>query len=153
MESTNKELEKMIDSLKKQNSAVKKEKEEYLNENIELGKMIDELKSRRMEADNTVEDTPVDKLYAESILDGILRRVKEKKSEDSIFELDLVDGNNAALSILPSAYPRILANSAYIEGCDNHILGKSSIAVTNGKAERNDQGKWVVTEKPQVVIS
>ena len=93
------------------------------------------------------------KLYAEAIMDGVLMKVRDKIGDDTIFELELQNKDIASLTILPSVYQRIIANSAYIDGCDKQITGNTIVKVTPGKAICNDQGKWIVSEKPIVFIS
>lgn len=173
-----KELEKEIELLKDTNSKLKRKADALAKENKEL---IDENFALKERINDTTQPTPRKttsaqspsstnekfsketvsindenvprKLYAEAIMDGVLMKVRENMGSDSIFELDLQNKDVASLSIIQSVYQRVLANSAYIEGCDKQITGNTTVKVTPGKVICNDQGKWIVLEKPVVIIS
>lgn len=163
LKAQNKQLAQKNDSLSKENSNL-------FEENIELGERIENQKfiSRnppqdseasskveRRDKKHLVNDTTIgsQRLYAEAIMDGVLMKVRDKIGDDTLFELELQNKNVASLNILPSVYQRILANIAYIDGCEKQITGNTTVKVTPGKAICNDQGKWIVLEKPVVFIS
>ena len=140
-------------------------KNDLTEKNTEFKKRLDEIKYISKEKDslsktfqndscyaNCADGNGGDKLYAEAILDGVLLKVKDKINEDSIFELDLQSKDTAILNILSSAHKRILANSAFIHGCDKQVIGNTNISVTPGKAILSENGRWVVTVKPVVII-
>lgn len=162
------QLRRDNERLKQENEKLKKKVDEFIDENIQLGKQIEELKSKinslsspscgaakpmSREADCTGVSVTEGKLYAESILNGTLMRVAAKISNDTIFELDLRGKDTAVLTVLPDAYHRILANAAFIDGCDKQVIGNTNVKVTPGEAVCNAQGKWIVTKKPEVIIS
>ena len=163
LKAQNKQLAQKNDSLSKENSNL-------FEENIELGERIENQKfiSRnppqdseasskveRRDKKHLVNDTTIgsQRLYAEAIMDSVLMKVRDKIGDDTLFELELQNKNVASLNILPSVYQRILANIAYIDGCEKQITGNTTVKVTPGKAICNDQGKWIVSEKPIVFIS
>ena len=154
--------------LRQENEELNKKVEYFSTENIQLGEQIEELKSKinslsspscgaakpmSREADCTGVSVTGGKLYAESILNGTLMRVAAKISNDTIFELDLRGKDTAVLTVLPDAYHRILVNAAFIDGCDKQVIGNTNVKVTPGEAVCNAQGKWIVTKKPEVIIS
>lgn len=154
--------------LKTKIGSITKDKSELLEENVALGEELDKLKvelSSRQHITNN-QTTPsiseirctIEKeqneheLYAESILDGLFTKVRDHIDDDSIFVLDLKDAESASVSLLPNAHQRVLANSAYIDGCEKRLLGNSSVSVIPGMA-RKVNGKWQIEKKPIVTIS
>lgn len=168
LEQENRRLKEENEQLRQEVNKLKGEYGNLLNENRDLGEQIEEFRSRLVknlssrfsneskvgnnEQSHVANSSKGGKLYAESILDGVLAKVRDKIFDDAIFELDLQGIDDAGLTILPSAHQRILANSAFIEGCNSQIIGSTTIDVTPGKVVRNEQGKWVVTKKPVVII-
>lgn len=165
------QLKEKNNQLKRKNASLSKEKTDLIEENILLGERIENQKynsrnvrqntegssnvERRGEQYPTNNGTTVGStmLYAEAILDGVLMKVRDRIGEDTIFVLELQNKDVASLNIIQSVYQRILANSAYIDGCDKQITGNTTVKVIPGKAICNDQGKWIVSEKPIVIIS
>ena len=94
------------------------------------------------------------KLFAESILENRYVNVKEKQMNDSIFELSVQpDGSNASVTICTNAYKKILSNSSFLEGCDKHVLGNTSLdIIEEGTAERTDDNKWMVGKQIKVIL-
>lgn len=160
------QLYSLIDQLKSKIDDLSLKNDELLRENIELGERIDKLKNPPPQVPIIESSTPlsptcnnnetanvtVNNLYAEAILEGVLMKVKDRMGDDTIFELDLQSSNIASLTIPRCVHQRILANIAYIDGCEKQIMGNTTVEVIPGKAMCNDQRKWIVTEKPIVII-
>lgn len=155
----------IINQLNQKINKLEKEKKDLFEQNIELGKRLEGINYISKNKDslnkhiqneschaNSANGIGGDKLFAETILDGVLLKVKDKINEDSIFELDIQSKDTAVLNILSSAHKRILANSAFIHGCDKQIIGNTNISVTPGKAILREDGRWEVTVKPVVII-
>ncbi|MBO4738367.1 MAG: hypothetical protein J5606_02270 [Bacteroidales bacterium] len=93
------------------------------------------------------------KLYAVSIIDGYLQRVKDSANEDTVFELCLKGTSKADITIYKSAYEKILDNPTHLEGCDKQIVGKTSIKVEQvGEAVTDDNGRWRVVKPLKVLV-
>lgn len=95
-------------------------------------------------------------LYADAIVNGKFNRVKEQPDPaETNFELrlDSPTATSAKIYIYPGAERRILANPAFLEGCDKQILGNSRVETTHpGLATKEGEDNWVVTKKPEVII-
>ena len=95
-------------------------------------------------------------LYADAIVNGKFNRVKEQPdSAETNFELrlDSPTATSAKIYIYSGAERRILANPAFLEGCDKQILGNSRVETTHpGLAQKEGENNWVVTKKPEVII-
>lgn len=94
-------------------------------------------------------------LYADSIINGQFNCVKEQPNEDTIFELKLDQQNNsrATIIIYPEAFRRVIANPAFLEGCEKQILGNNSVTmIIEGIAQKDSSGKWNITKSPIVKI-
>lgn len=84
-------------------------------------------------------------LYADSIIDKVLIRVREQENDDAIFVLKLKDNYRASITLYEQAYNRILANASFLDGCEKQIIGKNSIEIVReGEAEMGSNGKWKV---------
>lgn len=103
---------------------------------------------------NTPNNPTIRKYYAVSILEGRYAKVQETKTADSIFELTIKQGNRtASVSICESAYQKILANPAYLDGCDKQVLGGQKVVVDEeGTAELTSDNRWMVSKKIKVVL-
>ena len=158
-------LNAAIDDINQKRNMIEKEKNDCFEHNNKIGEKFEGAKYTSKKKDslskpiqneschsNCADTNGGDKLFAETILDDVLLKVKDKINEDSIFELDLLAKDSATLTILPSVYHRILVNSAFVEGCEKHIIGNTNISVTPGKAILDGEGRWVVKERPVVVI-
>lgn len=94
------------------------------------------------------------KKYAQSIIDGVLKKVKDAQNEDSVFELvlDSPNATRAKLDICKEAYNKVKSNPAFLDGCDKQILGSESVSTTPGIAILDTDGDWKVATKPKVII-
>ena len=93
------------------------------------------------------------KLYAVSIIDGYLQRVKDTANEDTVFELCLKGASKADITVYKSAYEKILDNPSHLEGCDKQIVGRTSVNVEQvGEAVTDDSGRWRVVKPLKVLV-
>lgn len=93
-------------------------------------------------------------LYAESIVNDKLMRVKESPNEDSIFELKLQGDSRASVTIYKGAHNRVLQNPSFLDGCDKQVIGNSSLTVRQeGRAEKDENGKWKLVSKVNVILN
>lgn len=93
-------------------------------------------------------------LYAESIVNDKLMRVKESPNEDSIFELKLQGDSRASVTIYRGSHNRILQNPSFLDGCDKQVLGHGSLTVRQeGRAEKDENGKWKLVSKVNVILN
>jgi hypothetical protein len=95
-------------------------------------------------------------LYADSIFDGKFNRVRETPNEDTIFELKLSHAGDtrAYVVVYREAYRKVIANPAYLEGCEKQILGNNTVKMQReGVATKDDSGNWIISKKPEVQIS
>lgn len=97
---------------------------------------------------------PSRKYFAESIRDSRYVNVKDTQTPEAVFELTISpSGSTATVTICQSAYPRILANAAFIEGCDCQVLGHTSVEIKEvGNANRTDDDRWMVSKRVKVVL-
>ncbi len=93
-------------------------------------------------------------LYADSIVNGVFNRTKETADQDTVFILHLRTNNSARFSIYTPAQPRILANPAFLEGCEKQVLTNATrvVITTEGEAIRQADGKWQITKKLEVIL-
>lgn len=93
-------------------------------------------------------------LYADNINEKeMFSHVTEKPDDDTFFVLTLRGEDNASITLYQPAYGKIIANPAFLEGCEKQIVGSTSVIVTGeGVAKREDNGKWRVTSKVIVEI-
>jgi uncharacterized repeat protein (TIGR02543 family) len=95
-------------------------------------------------------------LYADSIFDGKFNRVRETPNDDTIFELNLARASDmrADVVVYREAYRKVIANPAYLEGCEKQILGSNTVTIQRkGIAIKDDSGNWIISKKPEVQIS
>lgn len=94
-------------------------------------------------------------LYADSIVNGVFNRTKETADQDTVFILHLRTNNSAQFSIYPPAQPRILANPAFLEGCEKQVLTNATrvVITTEGEAIRQADGKWQITKKLEAILN
>lgn len=92
-------------------------------------------------------------LYSDCIVDGLFNRVTEHPDDDTVYELVLDDDNNASVVIYSRAERRIIANPAFIDGCEKQIVGNSSVNVEQkGVAAKDDNGRWRLVVAPIIAI-
>jgi len=155
-------LKQKIAQMQKTIENLTKEKEEYLSENISLGERLEALEHSGEKAGDVAvvanelpqkEEFAGESLYAESIVDGYMYRVKDAPSEDSVFELHLKGSSYATFAIYKQAEGRVIANPSYLDGCDMQLLGRSVVKVVRqGEARLDDNGKWKISTKLLVHI-
>ncbi|MDD6581504.1 MAG: LysM peptidoglycan-binding domain-containing protein [Bacteroidales bacterium] len=94
-------------------------------------------------------------LYADGIVNGVFNRTKETADPDTVFILHLRTNNSARFSIYPPAQPRILANPAFLEGCEKQVLTNATrvVITTEGEAIRQADGKWQITKKLEAILN
>lgn len=151
---------------------MKQERDDYWRENIDLGEQIEDLKSKIVrrdvqpaeqepEAERIPLTTPSPAfsdgsiLYANAIIDETLIGVSDTPGDDTCFQLNLTDASTATLTVHPAAAQRIIANPAFLEGCDKQVLANAStmkVEETGVAKKRSDNGKWEVVTKLKVVI-
>ena len=155
-----KELEGEIDKFKKENDSLKMEIMHLQKNTSKVQSTINQ---------GIVEDTPavdnkpttpepprIVSLYSDCIVDGYFNRVSERPDEDTVFELVLDEENKsmASVNVYQGAHRRIIANPAFIDGCEKQIVGNSNVNVENkGIAEKDaDNGKWRLIKAPIIEI-
>lgn len=162
------ELQGMIDDLENKVQGLTKEKEElesqksnWEKEKRSLEQELTGLRTKKAPVAPTVPSpkpaSPQPKiLYAYAIVNGKFNRVKEQPdSAETNFELrlDSPTATSAKIYIYSGAERRILANPAFLEGCEKQILGNSRVETTHpGLATKEGENNWVVTKKPEVII-
>lgn len=103
---------------------------------------------------NCVTTSPVI-LYGDAIKAGKINKVTETPNEDTIFELKLehAGAHKANLTIAERSHRRILARTAFLDGCDKHVLGSTHVLVDKeGSVTLESDGTWILTTKPTVTI-
>lgn len=157
-----------LSRLRSKIQSLDREKQRLFEENVSLGEEIDHLKTAqsRMNEDK-MEKTRVfinpavqqasralSVLYADAIIDDYFVRISEAPNEDTLFVLNLDGENSANFGIYKPAYPRIVANPSFLEGCEKQILGNTmQLDVKEGRAQRDaSNGKWKIIEKLNVLI-
>lgn len=112
---------------------------------------------KKTETENTVqikeETSKVNKLlYADCIIDDYFNKVTEEPDEDTVFELH-TKNNIADFVIYSGAKRRIIANPAYLDGCEKQIIGDSDVIVDEtGIAQIQMDGKWKIINSLKVII-
>lgn len=155
-----KELEDEVNQFKKENDSLKMEIMHLQKKTSKVQSTINQ---------GIVEDTPavdnkpttpepprIVSLYSDCIVDGYFNRVSERPDEDTVFELVLDEENKsmASVNVYQGAHRRIIANPAFIDGCEKQIVGNSNVNVENkGIAEKDaDNGKWRLIKAPIIEI-
>jgi len=91
-------------------------------------------------------------LYGDFIVDGVINRVTSEPNEDTVFELHVVN-DSADILIYNGAKRRILANPAYLDGCEKQIVGDHDVIVAEkGRAQLKMDGQWVIINVLKVII-
>ncbi|KAA6344094.1 hypothetical protein EZS27_008249 [termite gut metagenome] len=94
------------------------------------------------------------RLYANSINEeGVFNKITEQPNEDTVFELiKKPSSQTAAIRIYEGATLRILKNPDFVDGCDKQKINPqpSRLQVEKGTAQKQDNGKWRVTEKAKI---
>lgn len=93
-------------------------------------------------------------MYADYIDEnGVFSHVTEKPDDDTFFVLTMRGDDYASITLYQQAYGKIIANPAFLEGCEKQIIGSTTVIVTDeGVAKREGNGKWRVTQKAIVEI-
>lgn len=98
--------------------------------------------------------TQIQLLYADNINEkGVFSHVTERPNDDTFFVLTSKSDSHASFTLYQPAYDKIIANPAFLEGCEKQIVGNTSVIVTDeGEAKKEGNGKWRVTSKVVVEI-
>jgi len=163
----NVELKKNVDSLSYENKRLKNENKGLQEENQAFRDEI--AKDQQMQKTKDRLQTPPEQpsyipspppqpqlLYADSIFEGKFNHVSEKIDDDPIFELklDSPNGTSATVRIHEPSYRRVIANPAFLVGCEKYVLGNTTVTLLReGKAVKESDGKWKLTIVPEVQIS
>lgn len=94
-------------------------------------------------------------LYAKSIVDNCLCNVTSQPNGNTIFELHLNGANQAELCLYSGALKRIVANPAFIDGCDKQVINNDkNVEVRSTGLVRKDpiSGRWQVIRKMDILI-
>lgn len=155
------DLENKVQGLTKEKEELESQKSNWEKEKRSLEQEITGLRNKKASVAPTVPSpkpaSPQPKiLYAYAIVNGKFNRVKEQPdSAETNFELrlDSPTATSAKIYIYSGAERRILANPAFLEGCEKQILGNSRVETTHpGLATKEGENNWVVTKKPEVII-
>lgn len=94
-------------------------------------------------------------LYADSIFNGFFNNVNEKPNEETVFELHLQNEQYASFKIYDLAKHRIIANPAFLEGCDKQVvnINQKIEIVSEGTTQLQPDGKWKINKKLNVTIT
>ena len=155
-----KDLEGERDKVKQENDSLKME---IMHLQKNTSKVQSKTNPEIVEDQSMVDNKPaapeplrIASLYSDCIIDGYFNKVSEKPDEDTVFELVLNNGTTTTASIIiyPNAYRRIIANPAFINGCEKQIVGNSSVNVERkGIAEKDaNNGKWRLINAPIIEI-
>lgn len=101
------------------------------------------------------EPTSPSVLYAKSIVDNCLCNVTPQPNGNTIFELHLNGANQAELCLYSGALKRIVANPAFIDGCDKQVINNDkNVEVRSTGLVRKDpiSGRWQVIRKMDILI-
>lgn len=155
-----KELEGEIDKFKKENDSLKIQIMHLTNTTSKIQSTINHgIVENQPVIDNnppTPEPPRIVSMYSDCIIDGYFNRVSKRPDEDTVFELVLDDENMnmASVDVYQGAHRRIIANPAFIDGCEKQIVGNSSVNVERkGIAEKDaDNGKWRLIKAPIIEI-
>lgn len=101
------------------------------------------------------EQTSPSVLYAKSIVDNCLCNVTSQPNGNTIFELHLNGANQAELCLYSGALKRIVANPAFIDGCDKQVINNDkNVEVRSTGLVRKDpiSGRWQVIRKMDILI-
>lgn len=157
-------LKSRVQSLEKEKRELVAKNASLLEENVTLGENIDSMKETlHVEAtQHATEEQSIKSsnkqpknLYAETIVDDYFVKVSDTPTEDSIFVLNMINENEASFTIYTPAYQRVIANPAFLEGCDKQILAVTmQIDIDSKGTARRDfsNGKWKVINKLNVII-
>ena len=154
-------LDKDYERLKKSNSVLLSERNEWEKKYKELKKQVEKThgnaESSKQNTDNqniSKPVAPVTVLYADAIVDDFFNEVKEMPDEDAIFELDLHNPYTASFTIYHSAKQKILANPSVLNGCNKQVLNNAqNVKIeSEGKAQLQANDKWKVLQKLNVTI-
>ena len=155
------DLEDKVQGLTKEKEELESQKSNWEREKRSLEQELTGLRTKKAPVAPTAPSPkpapPQPKiLYAYAIVNGKFNRVKEQPdSAETNFELrlDSPTATSAKIYIYPGAERRILANPAFLEGCEKQILGNSRVETTQpGLATKEGENNWVVTKKPEVII-
>lgn len=155
------DLEDKVQSLTKEKAELESQKSNWEREKRSLEQEITGLRNKKAPvAPIAPSPKPAppqpQSLYADAIVNGKFHRVKEQPdSAETNFELrlDSPTATSAKIYIYSGAERRILANPAFLEGCEKQILGNSRVETTHpGLATKEGENNWVVTKKPEVII-
>ena len=166
LESKNRRLEQEKRELAQQNKSL-------FRENIGLGDEIETLKAKNehfpeddQPAISSPRPSPAPEpisqpatspsvFYAASIIDNTLMGISEEPTDDTVFKLTMTESDTATITIFPDAVQRIIANPAFLEGCDKQVLTNATavtVEETGTAQKRADNGKWEVRKKLKVII-
>ena len=171
LESKNRRLEQEKRELAQQNKSL-------FRENIGLGDELETLKAKNeheVQEDFPEDDQPTISsphpspapepishptsspaiFYAASIIDNTLMGISETPTDDTVFKLTMTESDTATISIFQDAVQRIIANPAFLEGCDKQVLTHATavtVEETGTAQKRADNGKWEVRKKLKVII-
>ena len=91
-------------------------------------------------------------LYGDFIIDGLFSSVTKEPNEDTVFELH-INNDYADILIYQQAKRRIIANPAYLDGCEVQYVGKNDVVIeAKGLAQLQTDGKWKVINVLKVII-
>lgn len=114
-----------------------------------------DIKKVEIKVVNQVTEKPTNNnsvMYADCIVDSYFNNVTEKPDEDTVFELH-TSSNTADFIIYSGAKRRIIANPAYLDGCEKQIIGDSEVIVEEkGTAQIQMDGKWKIINNLKVII-
>jgi Skp family chaperone for outer membrane proteins len=104
---------------------------------------------------NKTTETSASVLYSDAIIDGYFNRLRGTPNEDSVFELRRQSAQTVSFTVYPGAYPRVIANPSFLEGCDKQVLNNAqNVKIeSEGSAQRGADGKWKIIKKLNVIIN
>lgn len=116
---------------------------------------INEIKKTDIKDINQTTDKPASNdsiMYADCIVDNYFNKVSEEPDEDTVFELH-ISNNTAGFTVYSGAKRRIIANPAYLDGCEKQIIGDSDVIVEEkGLTQIQLDGKWKIINNLKVII-
>lgn len=120
-----------------------------------LQQITDDISRLKKDVYHTPPPTSPSVLYAKSIVDNCLCNVTSQPNGNTIFELHLNGANQAELCLYSGALKRIVANPAFIDGCDKQVINNDkNVEVRSTGLVRKDpiSGRWQVIRKMDILI-
>jgi hypothetical protein len=168
-QSLEKKCENVIkESEKKYENVIKESEKKYENVIKELKKKYENKGELNNNKQGCRSQPPADKntpvaptqpktisLFASSIneRDNVFYDVLEQAAKNTLFELILKnnDQSTAHFKVFEGAYPKVLGDPNFLSGCNLQRTGSNNVITEEeGVAQKQEDGKWIVTQKATI---